>query len=77
MKNLLKLILFNINILILYYSAYIFFLFNKISNLLSMICQFPILLLTILDFYMKIYYKFDFIEENSTIIYYNINCIKN
>ena len=65
-----KLILFIINILILYYSAYIFFLFNKISNLLSMICQFPILLLTILEFFMKIYYKFEVIEEKSTIKYY-------
>ncbi len=70
MKNLVKLILFNINILILYYSAYIFFLFNEISKLLSMICQFPILLLTILEFYMKIHYKFEVIEENSTIKYY-------
>ena len=54
MKNLVKLILFNINILILFYSAYIFFLFNEISKLLSMICQLPILLLTILEFYMKV-----------------------
>ena len=65
MKNLVKLILFNINILILFYSAYIFFLFNEISKLLSMICQLPILL-----FYMKIHYKFEVIEENSTIKYY-------
>ena len=70
MKNLVKLFLFVINILILYYSAYIFILFKNISKIISLICQFPILLLSILEFYMKILYRFEVIIEYSTIKYY-------